>query len=204
MESNIEAPQAESSHAKGLRLEKEFSEFMKSDLGWEKTINRKQMRSHWNAAGTNVDIIAERPNEKGERFKRVSRAYLWLCITPILYGVYESYYGDSEIGLPIFYLGIFIEFLALGSKIYGDRLNKENAWVECKSLKGKATVKQLQIMIAERNAYLASGDSEYKIVETYFVSENGFVETALQYAHDMNIFCYQKTDIGFEYITNWT
>ena len=58
-------------------------------------------------------------------------------------------------------------------------------------------------IIAEINAYNESKEKEYQIVETYFVSTNGFIENALKLAIDNHIICYTKENGIFKKIEYW-
>jgi hypothetical protein len=196
----------ETAYSKGVRLESEFSEFLKSDLGWEKTRNRKQMRSKWNMAGTNVDIIAERINEKGERFRKSALLLIALAVPILLIGfylVFDEDYQNDGIGNMLLTMGFIWEIGAALFAYLSHKLNKENAWIECKNIKTKSTIKQMQILVAERNAFVSSKDDSYKIVETYFVAENGFTETALQYAESHDVLCYEKANGKFVKAKYW-
>jgi hypothetical protein len=203
MSEDIENEVVETVYSKGLNLEKEFSEFMKSDLGWHSFKIRKQMTSKWNKAGTNVDIFAERLNEHGLHLKRTGKAYFMVSWVIMIIGVFIVGLRYDTQGIIVTIMGLL--FL-IGSYFFteiGTSKEKEHAWVECKNLKQKATIKQMQIMLAERDAYIESQDKEYKIVETYFVSTNGFVETALKYGIDKNVKCYIRQDNTFKEKGYW-
>ncbi len=70
--------------------------------------------------------------------------------------------------------------------------------MECKNLKGKVNINQIEKSIREFNDYTASGNKEYKFKYHYFVSANGYIENALKYAEDKGILCYQKEGDTFK------
>jgi hypothetical protein len=180
-----------SSHSKGLSFEKEFSEFMISELGWEKAKIRTQQASKSNMRGINVDVRGERVDFKGKKLRKIGRFYLSIFL--FLLGLS---YIETDPDTAGTYLDISLIFIFVGSIVYfiGISKLKENAWVECKNLKGKATYVQVQKMINELNEYKESGNDRYKFVSAYFVSSNGFIDNALQLASDNKIICYEKKD----------
>jgi len=187
---------------KGIELEKEFCEYLKTDLGWEKARVRSQMASKFNMRGTNVDIITQRLDDRGRRLKLVSNFYFILSAIAFLLGIYLTI-DDDSIGMIIMLVGVFIFLGAIFSLNLSEKLNKENAWVECKNLKTKVNISQVQKTIDEYNHYKESGNNEYKFVECYFVSTNGFIENALKLAIDNHIICYTKENGIFKKIEYW-
>lgn len=202
MEEKANVQEKISSFKKGIELEQEFCEYLKTNLGWEKARIRSQMSSKYNMRGTNVDVIAQRLNQKKKK---------WLILASFIYCaffIYLIYFGFKIIELYEFkaYL-ILILAVIIGYYSYlFFKMTKTNiteyGWVECKNLKEKATIKHLQIMIVERDAHLQS-EKRFKIVETYFVSANGFKETAYNYALEKKIKCYLKQDNVFRETEYW-
>jgi hypothetical protein len=185
---------------KGIGLEKEFCEYLKTDLGWEKARVRSQMASKFNMRGTNVDVIAERLDDRGRKLKLISKFYFAICILSLLIGLYLI---NDDSGLTIFLFGVFVFIVGFVSFNLGEKLNKENAWVECKNLKTKVNISQVQKTIDEYKHYKDSGNDEYKFVKCYFVSTNGFIENALKLAIDNDIICYKKENGIFKKIEYW-
>lgn len=197
---NLES--SETIFEKGIGLEKEFCEYLKTNLGWEKARIRSQMASKFNMRGTNVDVIAERIDARGRRLKLVSDFYFIICFITILIALYLII-SDSENGVFILLFGFFIFLAGLFSLNLSEKLNKENAWIECKNLKTKVNISQVQKTINEYKHYKESGNKEYKFVECYFVSTNGFIENALKLAIDNRIICYTKENGIFNKIEYW-
>lgn len=203
MKETIKEQELETVFEKGIRLEKEFADYMNSHLGWKHFKIRKQMSSKSNMSGTNVDVIAERLNpSESDKFNLIALFYGLVCICTFIYGFTIT---ETNFGISLFILlfsAVFAVFGFLFRQTAMERM-KEHAWVECKNLKDKVSIKLIQIMIAERNAYNESKEKEYRIVETYFVSANGFVETALKYALDNKVRCFVKSDNSFKEKKYW-
>lgn len=194
MAENIEI---ENSYYKGANFEIRFAEFMKSDLGWDKYVIRSQQKGKANSKGSQVDIIGERFDVRGKRLYNLAIVYLVLMIGFCAAGIYMD-----EDWLAI--LGVLIGIIAIFISLKSRNLHKENVWVECKNLKGKATIEQIRKSIDEYQDYVATQDKEYKFIEWYFVSASGFVENALKLAMDNGIVCfeYNKSE-KFEKVTYW-
>ncbi len=202
MKKTIKGQELETVFEKGIGLENEFCEYLKTDLGWDKARVRSQMASKYNMRGTNVDVIGQRLNNKKKK---------WLMLVSFIYGTFFIFllsYAYILIDIDKFkafvfiILGFTIAYFSYSFLQMAKTNITEYAWVECKNLKGKATIKQLQIMIAERDAYIQV-EKNIKIVETYFVSTNGFVETAYSYALDKKIKCFVKQNTGFRETEYW-
>ncbi len=189
--------ETEDANKKGADFEILFAEFMKSDLKWEGYAIRTQQKQKSNNSGVQVDIIAKRTDDRGKKFYKVCLAYLifgiaMIVIATILYAAdfYELCQYPAIIGM----------VFAIGSAValwLSKKFNQENAWVECKRRKDKATIEQVHKLLYEFNDYIATGDKEYKYVEKYFVSEIGFVDNALKLALDNKIVCYEYKDGKF-------
>lgn len=195
----------ETSYSKGEKFEKLFAEFMKSDLKWDKYIIRSQQKGKANSKGSQVDIIAEKKDDRGRVLHNMALAALLIFIGSfivLLYFYYNNIIGSDD----------FISWtsgcivIGVGSIAYSylsSKFHKENAWVECKNRKTKTVYEDVVKSIAEYKDYKASGDKEYKYVYHYFVSANGFVENALKLAMDNNIICYEYKNEKFEKVTYW-
>jgi hypothetical protein len=181
---------------RGVKFEIMFAEFMKSDLGWDGYAIRSQQKGKSNNKGAQVDIIAKRYDIRGKNLVRLSYAYLGLMVVAAALGLY---YDENLVIIFGFFTGALAIFLAYKSQ----DMHRENAWVECKNRKGKATFEQVQKCINEYNDYVASGDKEFKFVEWYFVSASGFVENALKLALDKGFTCYEFKNNKFEKVTYW-
>ena len=62
----------EVSVGKGRELEEEFAKFMKEKLGWNKMRVGVHLLGKSNRKGAAVDIIAERVDERGKKFRKAS------------------------------------------------------------------------------------------------------------------------------------
>ena len=202
MKETIKEKELETVFERGIGLENEFCEYLKTDLSWEKARTRSQMASKFNMRGTNVDVVAERLDDRGRRLKLVSNFYFIICVITILIGLYLII-SDNENGVFIMLFGFFVFLAGLFSLNLSEKLNKENAWVECKNLKTKVNISQVQKTVDEYKHYNQSGNKEYKFVECYFVSTNGFIENALKLAIDNDIICYTKENEKFKKIDYW-
>ena len=169
---------------------------MKSDLGWEGYAIRSNQKGKSNAHGANVDIIAHKPDKRGN--KLVTIAYLYLALMAIL-GLVGYYYDEYWILIVALVTGIGGVVVALISR----GMHKQHAWVECKNRKGKATFEQMVKFIYEHKDYVASGDKEYKFETKYFTSAPGFVDSALKLALDNGVECYEYKDGKFKKVTYW-
>ena len=118
---NLES--SETIFEKGIGLEKEFCEYLKTNLGWEKARIRSQMASKFNMRGTNVDIITQRLDDRGRRLKLVSNFYFILSAIAFLLGIYLTI-DDDSIGMIIMLVGVFIFLGALFSLNLSEKLNK--------------------------------------------------------------------------------
>lgn len=208
MEAEQLTSEEESTYDKGRKLEIEFSVFMKHELGWKKTRVGAHMAGKLNRKGAAIDVIGERPDERGRKLHNLALLYLILGSMLLIFGAMDIflelhllgdyYLSEIFIMLALVFVGgsLFTIFVSL-------KYNKENAWVECKNLKGKVNINQIDKSIREYKDYIASGDSEYKFEFHYFVSSNGYVENALKYAIEHGLVCYEKSGDTFKKVGYW-
>lgn len=199
MEENIEV---ENSYYKGANFEIAFGEFMKSDLGWNGYVIRSQQKARLNNRGSNVDIVAHRPDSRIERFNSAALFILVigiLCIAPPLFDLQIDGIDNEQIGIigKVFIVGGFAYILL------GKLFSKEYAWVECKNTKAKTTYEQISKCVHEYEDYQSLDSKEYNFVRKYFVSSSGFVENALKLALDKGFECYTLKDGKFEKVEYW-
>lgn len=193
------------SFKKGCDFEAEFAKFMAKKLDWTSYRIRAHMPGKSNNKGNQIDIVLERPDERGQRLNKMAKGLIYACLILIIGGLllgYGSNWTDEQANILIEY-GVYFEFAAIIAFFLGKQFNKENAWVECKNLKGKATYDHVSKSIQQFEDYKKSGDTEYKFKEHYFVSANGFVENALKLALDHDIICYEKKNGKFLEVTYW-
>lgn len=182
--------------AKGLNLEKEFCEFLKTDLGWTDARIRAQMSAANNMRGTQVDVLAERLNEKGQFAKKLAYIYIPIFLFTFILGITIN--SDA-----LMIMGLLFELAGGIALILSITLNKEHAWIECKNRKTKTDIRQMQLTISQVDEYKKSGNKKYKFTEIYFVSSSGFVENALKLAEENNVKCYYKKDGNFFQAKFW-
>jgi hypothetical protein len=200
MSEDIESEVIETAYSKGLNLEKEFCEFLKTDLKWDKARIRPQLASRHNMRGTNVDILAERLDHRGKTIKTISFVYGLVFAILFFLGWIDQ---DVERGSILVGFSLFFEVIGIIAYFVGLSLSKQNGWVECKNLKGKVNINQVQKTIDEVRHYRQSSDRDYKITHVYFVSTNGYVENALKLAVENDIKCYVKESQTFKEVDYW-
>lgn len=192
----------QTSYAKGRELEIEFSLFMKRELGWNKVRVGAHLPQKMNKKGAAIDIISERLDERGKGFHRFGMWWISIALLCILISLYIIF---TEIGTGELFL-LFGILLAIGGFFFmyqSGKYNKENGWVECKNLKGKVNLPQIDKSLREYREYRNSGDKEYKFEYHYFVSKSGYIENALRYAIEHNIICYEKSGDTFKKVGYW-
>lgn len=199
----IEKEEELNTYEKGNGFEHEFALFMKQQLDWSNVRVGAHMAGKQNVKGANIDVIGERLDDKGTAARKVVIAMVTIASLMLMYAIIWAAEEMDNGGLG--FLITSFSFL-FGSIIFGfvsAKYNKENAWVECKNLKGKANINHISKTIREIEDYRASGNSEYKFTHHYFASANGFVENALKYAVSHNIICYEKEGNTFKRVGYW-
>src|SRR3989304_2460760 len=189
----------QTTHEKGLELEQKFSEFMKEELGYNHTRVRAKVPQKHNHTGVEVDVIGKRTDERGKRLENLSIGSLILGGILFFLGLYlwmGSDFDDTWL-MSLLLIGIMLVCFSMFYILLSTKFNQENAWVECKNLKGKANITQVGKMIIEIEEYKLSNNKEYKFVDYFFVSTNGFVENAIKKAMDKGISCYSLSNGKF-------
>jgi|CXWL01.1.fsa_nt_gi hypothetical protein len=187
---------------RGAKFEEMFAEFMKRDLRWSGYVIRSQQKARLNNRGSNVDIIANRPDSRIERFN--SAALIVLMLGIVAFGL-----NLLEIQIPnvstdtIGSLGFIFLIGGSGYILLGKLFSKEYAWVECKNTKGKTTYEQVSKCVHEFEDYQSLENKEYRFVAKYFASAAGFVENALKLALDKGFECYTYKDGKYEKVNYW-
>jgi len=149
---------------KGKELENQFAIFMKHELEWSKARVGAHMAGKSNVKGAAIDIIGERLDDKGIRFKRVFNYYFFIGACLVVFSLTQIIFENTNNDWFEILLNISVVFLVLGlfCLIMSNKYNIENAWVECKNLKGKANINHIEKSIREINDYNASDNNEYK------------------------------------------
>lgn len=192
----------QTSYDKGRELEDEFSIFMKRELKWDKVRVGAHLPQKMNKKGAAIDIISERLDERGKNFHK---AAMWWVIGALACILMSLIMIATELGTGEIFLaaGIAVGVGGFFFMYQSNKHNKENGWVECKNLKGKSTLPQIDKSLREYREYKNSGDKEYKFEYHYFVSKSGYVENALRYAIEHNIICYEKSGDTFKKVGYW-
>lgn len=191
----------ETSYVKGRKFEELFARFMITDLGWSGYIPREYQKSKINNRGSEVDIIAERKDKKGQQLKEFGWAYLVGCFSLIVIGFFIILEVDEDAGIGLMIAGVLSEVVAIILLERGKRLHTESAWVECKNRKNKTGLADMKKSIDELKAHNESKDKKRRYVAHYFVSASGFTNEALAYAKDENVICYEYKQEKFEIVT---
>lgn len=191
------------SYEKGREFEEHFARFLKDELGWSKVRIGAHMPGRDNAKGTSIDILGERLDELGLRYKKISTN--WMIGSGVLAACSLIWY-IQDWGNDGFWFFMLCLFSIMGGAIFmmlSDANNKQNCWAECKNLKGKANVNHLSKMLREYNDFKLSKNEDHRFTHLYFASANGYVENALKMAMDNNVSCYEWNGKSFEEVGYW-
>ncbi len=196
---------AKTTHQKGLELENKFAEFIKEEMGYEKTKIRFQVKQANNSRGANIDVIGQRLDKRGKLLKNLGISYMVVFFIAMFYAFIIGFTDtfDNIWFSILFFGGLTMQILGIIVILISSSLNIENAWVECKNLKSKVNIGQVSKMINEINSYNQTKDTQYKFREFFFVSASGFIDNAIELAISNNINCYIVEDDKFKKITNW-
>jgi hypothetical protein len=199
---DIEAPE-QTTYEKGKELENQFSVFMKHELGWVEVRVGAHMAGKANVKGAAIDVIGARLDQRGKNFRKATIVAIGTALLMFVYGIIWALTGTGNGGVGFMTAGLMLIPVSLIYMYFMGKYNKEHAWVECKNLKGKVNINQIDKSIRELNDYRDSGNKEYKFECHYFVSANGYIENALKYAVDKGILCYQKEGSTFKRVGYW-
>jgi len=190
---------AKTTYEKGLELEQKFSEFMKEELGYNDTRIRAKIPQKHNHTGVEVDVIGRRTDERGKSFEKLAIRTCVLGVVLFISGFYIGVDSDwnSMLSIPLAVISLVVLSFGVLYMLLSSKFNQENAWVECKNLKGKANITQVSKMITEIDDYKLSNNRDYKFTDYFFVSTNGFVENAIKKAISKGIHCYTYDNGNF-------
>lgn len=191
------------SYEKGRAFEERFAEFMRYELGWSKVRVGAHMPGSGNAKGTSIDVLGERLDQTGIRYKRMWIRWIMASLCLAIGSCVWHIQGWGNNGLWLLIFSLASVFFALIFMLLSDANNKQNAWVECKNLKGKANVNHMAKMLREYNDFRSSRSRDYRFTKVYFASANGYVENALKMAMDSDVTCYQWNGKSFEEVGYW-
>lgn len=193
----------ETTYDKGRELETLFSVFMKHELKWDKVRVGAHMAGKANVKGAAIDVIGERLDERGRKFNTISIIWLIIAAGLLILSIVWAINDFDNGGIGLLIISFVFMAGAIVFLIQSAKFNKENAWVECKNLKGKVNINQIDKSLRELNDYKASQNNEYKFEYHYFVSSSGYIENALKYAVDKGIVCYIKSGDTFKRVGYW-
>lgn len=197
---NVDEIEEESSHQKGAKFEKEFAKYMKTNLGYDNAVTKRKVRSAANTANTEVDVIGFKNDPRGKELRMISYICISFALVVFIFKMFYTYDENNTLDSSsnAIILGLVTLFSLGGYFAYhkSKSLERENGWVECKDRKNKSTYDYVQKMFDEFSNYEKSNDTTYKFTELYFVSANGFVDSALQFAKRNNIRCFVKNSDG--------
>lgn len=114
--------------------------------------------------------------------------YIFLC--------FVAYFAGSISPL-LWILGI--SSLALG--YVGKKKTGHHIWVECKNLNGKANRDHVMKLVYSVNLLKSYKQADWQPKRVLLVSASDFERDALRLAKEHQIYCYRKTDRGFEMLT---
>lgn len=192
---------AKTSHAKGEDFERLFARYMINELGWTGYIIRPYQKSKSNNRGSEIDIVGERKDKKGEELKRRGWAFLAAFVFLIAFGTFLVLEVDETVGLTLIIVAVLIEVLAVIILEKGKKLHTESVWVECKNRKSKSNYDDMHKSIGQLKEYNATKDRDRRYVAHYFVSASGFTNEALEYASKNNVTCYEYKEEEFKTVT---
>ena len=180
------------SYEKGREFEKKFASFLKEELGWDKVRVGAHMSGKSNAKGTSIDVLGERLDEMGVKYKKISSR--WMMASGVL-GIGALIWFLQDWGSDGFWFFILCLLSVMGAMVFrmlSDANHKKNAWVECKNLKTKVNINHMSKMLREYNDFKSSKNDDHRFTHLYFASANGYVENVLKMALDNNVICYTK------------
>ena len=191
------------SFKKGKELEEKFAQYMKDELGYNKTRTRAHLPGKDNVKGYEADIIAQKDDEIKEYLDYGTKFLLVIGSIVMIIGLGEL----LEESINQLCKENFIYILIAGIALYViDYLRKwEWAWVECKNLRGGADIDQVSKLLRQFKDYNNVESGEYNITKLIFVSTNGFKENAIKHAETNDVECYEINEKG-EFIesTYWS
>jgi len=192
--------------AKGKKLEREFAEWMKSDLGYSKTYLRVPVKGKVSERSYEVDIHAV-------KHSKLMNAFWSVGIALLLLAVYAHYAEDTQIenlaarivrtivpdqaGNALWILGIFGLILGL----LGRSKTKVHAWVECKNQKSNVKRHQIQKLISSVKDVRDLEEPKWQPKRVLFVSGTDFDADALNFAREYGVTCYRRKPEGFELVS---
>ena len=199
----MEKPLESERSRKGKRLEREFSEWMKSKLGFAKTKLREPITGKVSERSYEVDI-------HGIKYSKIMINLWKLGMILLFVALYAIITNDSALEqtaeniVSIFdpsfaknaLLVIGVAGFAIG--LYGKKKSKIDVWVECKNQKTNVKRHQIQKLISSVQDVRDLEEHKWNPKEVIMVSGTDFDADALNFAKEYDVSCYRKTETGFE------
>lgn len=191
--------------AKGMSLEREFAEWMKSDLGYTKTRLRVPVKGKIADRAYEVDIHAERYNHMWEVARRLGIAGLILSLLIIFLPLQMREVHQLLENLVRSFVpqlsGSALLILSVVSIVLGIRGKERamtHAWVECKDTRTNVKRAQVQKLAASVKDVEDNRDAKWKPDIVILVSGSDFDADALNFAREHDFVCYRRSEKGFE------
>lgn len=192
---------------RGISLEREFAEWMKSELGYTTTKMRQPIKGRVAERGYEIDIKAKKYSRVWDMAWRLGIILLILSIvTYLLPNEMQSVrqamekvvtnFDPALAGSAVFVIGIIAFVVAY----LGKRKATTRAWVECKDTKSKVKRAQVQKLISSVQDVRENESGTWKPGIMMMVSRMGFDADALNFADEKKILCYEATADGFELV----
>lgn len=192
---------------KGMSLEREFSVWMKSHLGYTKTKLRLPVKGKIADRAYEVDIYAEKYSRMWDTLQRLGIIILILSGFTYFFPLYretqalrrlmEDLVGQISpawVGSAVFIVGIAALLLAYAGK----RKITMYAWVECKDTKTnvkRASVQKLAMSVQDVRDNITA---KWKPDVVILVSGTDFDADALNFAREHRFICYRRSGSTFE------
>lgn len=188
------------SYEKGREFEEQFAKFMKNKLDWNEVRVGAHMTGKDNAKGTTIDILGRRLDLLGIKYNNIANKWIGAASVLIILSAIWWWKHWGQHGHWFLILSLLTLLGGIIFKILSTSNNQQNAWVECKNLKGRVNINHISKMLREFNDYKASRNENHRFTHLYFASANGYVENALKMALDNKIICYTKKGKHFEQV----
>ena len=190
---------------RGVRLERQFAEWMKSDLGYNSTRQRVPVTGKVSDRSYEVDIRAEKFSRAWELARRLGIFLIGLAIiTYILPTEMEpvrnlmvtivASFHPAWAGSAVLVVGSAAVVIAY----LGKRRATRFAWVECKDTISNVKRAQIQKLISSVKDVRDSEDAKWKPDVVIMVAGSDFDADALNFAREDNIVCYRRSGDFFE------
>jgi hypothetical protein len=192
-----------SSSAKGKSLEREFADWMKSNLGYSKTELRVPITGKVSERSYEVDIHAI-------RYSRIMNTIRVIGVIVLVVAIYAHVAEDKQITNVAARIVQVVSPQQTGNALYilggagviggfwGKSKTKVHAWVECKNQKCNVKRHQIQKLMSSIEDVRALDEPKWCPKHVFLVPATDFDPDALNFARGYDVTCYRKTSDGFE------